>query len=109
VADYERQWQKACERIIAGEEKSALIVSHVSPPASEFLVWWPLYRDGEIVHVRNELLFYAMMNVPFSVQEPWNSIRDRRATNDEGLEISEWDTNLESLRQFVDEKRSTKS
>lgn len=107
MADYERQWHLGCERIVAGEEKSALIVSCVSPPVSEYLVWWPLYRDGEIVHVRNELMFYGQTKSPFSLQDPWRAIRDRKMTTDEGLEISEWDTNVASIREFLDESRRT--
>ena len=107
AADYERQWREACARLAAGKNESALITSYVRPPDSEFLVWWPLYREGEIVHVRNELVFYSQTQVPFSVVDPWRCIRKRRITTDEGLEISEWDTSLRSIRDFVERIRKT--
>jgi hypothetical protein len=105
AADYERHWQEACERLIAGENESALIVSYVPPTASEFLVWWPLYREGDIVHVRNELVLYSQMKVPFSIVEPWFSIRERKILTDEGSPISEWDTNLPSIREFLEQNQ----
>lgn len=54
-AQYELHWREACLRLV-GDRDAALICSYVEPPMSEFLVWWALYRDGEIVHVGNEVL-----------------------------------------------------
>jgi hypothetical protein len=104
-ADYEHQWVDACERLISGQEQSALITSYVPPDSSDLLMWWPLYREGEVVHVRNELLFYSQTTVPFSVDSPWASIQERRKTNDEGLEISEWDISLACVHDFLARRR----
>jgi hypothetical protein len=107
AADYERHWQEACERLIAGERESALIVSYVAPPTSELLVWWSLYRENDIVHARNEMMFYTQTKVPFSIEDPWSSVRERRILTDDGLEISEWDTNIRSIREFLELKQAT--
>jgi len=101
AADYQRQWLEACERLVGGESVSALIVSYVNPALSEFLVWWPLYRDGDVVHVQNELLIYEQVPTPFVVEDPWSSVRERLIANDDGMEISEWDTQIQSIRDFL--------
>jgi hypothetical protein len=98
---YEQQWRDACQRLLDGASGSALITSYVDPSVSEFLVWWPLYRDGPVVHVRNELVPYSQLARPFSIEDPWSSIRVRQILSDEGMEISEWDTQVESLRDFL--------
>jgi hypothetical protein len=104
-AQYERHWQEACHRIIAGRQQSALISSYAESSMSEFLMWWPLYRDGQIVHVRNELVFYSQLSWPFSVEDPWSSIRDRRIVTEQGLEISEWDMRIQSVEEFLERKQ----
>jgi hypothetical protein len=100
-AQYRQHWREACERVTCEGKESALISSYVEPSWSEFLMWWPLYPDGDVVYVRNELLIYAQQRVPFSIEEPWGSIRQRRTLNDEGLKISEWETTVPSIREFL--------
>ena len=101
-ARYEQHWREACQRLVGAEQESALISSYVESPMSEFLVWWPLYRDGQVVHVRNELVIFSQLSKPFSIEDPWSSIRERRILAEEGSQISEWDTRIESLREFLD-------
>ena len=68
---------------------------------SEFFMWWPLYREGEIVHVRNELVPYSQLTKPFAPNEPWASLKKRKIMMEEGLEISEWITTVEHIHQFL--------
>jgi hypothetical protein len=102
---YEQHWREACQRLISGARESALISSYVEPPMSEFLTWWPLYREGEIIYVRNEILVYSQLSHPFSVESPWSAIRKRQILSDEGLEISEWTMGIRSIREYLDRKR----
>ena len=104
-AQYEQHWREACQRLVHGQQDSALICSYVESSMSEFLVWWPLYRDGQIIHVQNELLIYSRPGKPFNVNEPWSSIPQRRTVNDDGLEISEWDTLLQSIHELLERKQ----
>ena len=101
---YEHHWREACQRLIRDGRESALISSYEQPSWSEFLVWWPLYPDGDVVYVRNELLIYAQQREPFSIEVPWRSIRRRAIVNDEGLKISEWDTSARSIREFLERR-----
>jgi hypothetical protein len=101
AAQYENHWREACQRLIDGRQQSALISSYVEPSMSEFLVWWPLYSDGQVVHVRNELVEYSQLRKPFSDKDPWSSIRARKIATDEGAKISEWDTGIQSIQEFL--------
>jgi hypothetical protein len=99
--DYESQWYGACQRLVEGATESALVASYVDPSMSEFFMWWPLYRKGEIVHVRNELVPYSQLTKPFNPNEPWAFLKKRKIMTDEGLEISEWNTTVEHIQRFL--------
>lgn len=99
--EYESQWFRACQRLLEGAGESALVSSYVAPSESKFFMWWPLYREGEVVHVRNELVPYSQLETPFSAEAPWASVRKRKILTDEGLEISEWDTSVQSIQDFL--------
>ena len=105
-AQYEKHWREACQRLIDGRQDSAVICSYVESSLSEFLVWWPLYRDGQVVHVQNELLIYSQLSKPFSIEDPWSSIRERRIATDDGSAISEWDTSIQSIHELLERKQS---
>jgi hypothetical protein len=98
---YERHWREACRRLVDTRQASALVSSYVESSMSEFLVWWLLYPDGQVVHVRNELLIYSQLSEAFSIDDPWSSIRERRFLTGGGSKISEWDTRVESIREFL--------
>jgi len=76
-ADYEAQWRDAINAIFKGS-KSPLAVWYVAPEFSDNLEWWPMYRDGNVVHVQNHLLSYDQLTRPFS-QENMLFIRNEIA------------------------------
>jgi hypothetical protein len=103
--EYRRHWRKALERLISGADRSALITDYIEPPAhptvEDYLIWWPLYRDGGNVYVQNHILFFNQLSQPFSPERPWDSVRDRRVVNGDGRTISEWTTTVEDIRDFL--------
>jgi hypothetical protein len=102
-SQYEMHWLNACQRMIDGETQTVLITTYVEPSISEFLMWWPLYREGDIVHVRNEILIYETLNRPFDVEHPWAFIRKREIFED-GYKIPEWNTQIQSIKEFIDRR-----
>ncbi len=104
-AQYEQQWIAAAQRLLGNASHSVMITSFVPPPraahARDFLVWWPLYREGDVVYVQNQLLFFKQLSEPFSTSRPWDSVRPRQTVNAEGFEISEWRTTTESIREYL--------
>src|SRR5687768_9816250 len=57
--EYERHWLTAVQRVVDGGDRSALITSYVEPThdpdPDDYLVWWPLFREGETVYVQNQM------------------------------------------------------
>jgi hypothetical protein len=98
---YRRHWILALRRLLEGGTKSALITSYVEPALADYLIWWPLYRAGTTVYVQNQMLFYNQLLKPFSSENPWESVPERRTLNDEGSRISEWTTDVSSVQECL--------
>jgi hypothetical protein len=106
---YERQWDAAIQRLLAGAAVSALITSYVEPSMSNHLMWWPLYREGKVVYVQNQMLFFDQLNAQFSPDVSWESVRERKSTNVDGSKISEWKFGVQDLQDFLDRKRAAQA
>ena len=106
--DYNRHWRKALEKLISGTDRSAVITDYVEPPAhpsaESYLVWWPLYRDGDTVYVQNHVLFFGQLTQPLSPERPWDSVRDRQLIDEEGQKISEWTTTVDEIKHFLNQR-----
>jgi hypothetical protein len=100
-ADYRASWRRAFE-VLEGDPRavSCLMTSMTDPVASNFLICWPLYREGEDVCVQNALVFLDEIEGPFDPGAPWGSLEPRRGMDDDGNRISEWATSMGSLREF---------
>ncbi len=105
---YEMQWIRALEKLVAGEDRSALITDYVEPPtevtSNSYLVWWPMYREGDTIFVQNHLLFFHQLSRPFSLDRFWESVPDRRIVGEEGQKVSEWVTTVQDIRDFLDSR-----
>jgi hypothetical protein len=88
--EYETQWRHAIRALLDGNDRAALITEYVGPQAATHLEWWPMYVVGNSVFIQNHFLFYDQFAEPFSVQNPFSLLRDRRTTNEKGEKISEW-------------------
>jgi hypothetical protein len=64
-------------------------------------MWWVLYRDGDSVHVQNQLLIFENLMAAFEEEEPWKSIGPRKILSEEGLAISEWRVALSDIEDCV--------
>ena len=101
TADYERQWREAVQRIVDGCEKSALITNMYDPAAAKFIVWWPMWRKGELVHVHNALLFMEQLDEPFRADDPYRHVGEHGPISDDGEAISDWVVTLDALARFL--------
>jgi hypothetical protein len=99
--DYERQWREALDRISQGEEKSSLITSIRDPQKTIGVYWWPIYRIGDTLHVQNAIRFFRDLDRPFDLANPYASIPDRRAENEQGQKYSEWITGVHEVIEFL--------
>jgi hypothetical protein len=99
--DYESQWRHAIRSLLEGKDRAALIVEYISPLASWKLESWPMYAVGETVYLQNHLLSYEQLTRPFSMQEPYTSLRDRKTINEDGNRISEWSVSFPEIEEFA--------
>jgi hypothetical protein len=98
--DYEAQWRQAIRALLDGNDRAALITEYVGPQAATHLEWWPMYVVGNAVFIQNHFLFYDQLAEPFSLQNQFSFLRDRRTTNEEGKKISEWTVGVSDLEKF---------
>ena len=116
---YEKQWESALRKIVTGSTPTALITDYVEPNLSSgnSLWWWPLYREGDSVYIQNhlrmlyrkgdsvymqnQLVSSGPLDLQFSVQRPWESIKERKIVGAEGSKISEWETIVESIEDCL--------
>lgn len=99
--DYLNQWKDTLKRICNGNNKSCLITSMDEPSNANFIVWWVLHLDGDIVHIQNQLLFLDDLDKPFCELNPYESIRRRETVDEEGNKILEWDVPLEDIKVYL--------
>jgi CdiI N-terminal domain len=101
ASDYRRSWRQAFDVLESGPNaKSCLMVSMTDPETSNFLTCWPMYRDVEAVYIYNAIILLDELEVNFDAREPWASIGPRYTIDEDGNKISEWETSMDSLRDF---------
>src|SRR5260370_4493531 len=99
--DYEAQWRHAIKTLLDGKDRAALITEYLGPEAATHLEWWPMYVAGNAVFIQDQFLFYDQLAEPFSAEDAFSFLRERRTTNDEGKKISEWVIGTPELEEFA--------
>ena len=92
-ADYRASWRRAFE-VLEGDPRAVacLMTSMTDPATSNFLICWPMYREGEDVYVQNAIVLLDEIEGPFDPGAPWGSLEPRQEMDDDGNRISEWAT-----------------
>jgi hypothetical protein len=100
-SDYRRSWRRAFDVLDAGPRSgSCLMTSMADPRNSNFLVCWPMYREGEGVYIQHAIFFLDKVGAAFEPAAPWGCVGPRRGMDEDGNKISEWVTSMDSLRGF---------
>ncbi|MET7549685.1 hypothetical protein ABZS94_28600 [Streptomyces sp. NPDC005500] len=100
--EYRESWELAIRLLVEGEiETSCLVASIGEPTTANFISCWPLYRREEKVFVQNSLIFTNELDEPFDPNQPWLSVEPRTTVDEDGLRISEWETTVSDLREFL--------
>jgi hypothetical protein len=100
-ADYEQHWLEAASRIETGQTKSAFIVDMYDPSITPFIMWWPIWRRDQTIHVHNQILLFKNLTVAFDPTNPYVHIGDHTTKNEDGEAISEWQVSLKDIQDFV--------
>lgn len=96
VEDYESQWQMGLERL-KSHHRSCLVTEVVNPQLYQQIAWWLLYKEDNLIYIRNEVLFgeyYAEVvgQKKFTPQTCYDFIgpKQPRAGWEDGHQESEW-------------------
>lgn len=101
VSDYQASWRAAFEVLETGTTATSCLVTSITEPTmSNYVMCWPLYRDGDFVRVQNSLIFLDELDSPFAPAAPWLSVQPRETVDEDGRPISEWSVPLSAVREF---------
>jgi hypothetical protein len=88
-SDYESHWTRELKALLDGNPKVALVVSYNDPHPGSNMEIWRAYREGELVHFQNQILWYSTLPQPFEVSKISQYIPGRVVMTAEGNRISE--------------------
>src|SRR5438045_4378701 len=103
--EYEQQWREAVTCLVNGEEISALITSIADPAAPGGLIWWPMYRIGSDIYVRNAMLFYDKLDGPLDFANVYDFVQERSYSDEDEYPVSEWTVHVDDLESFLSRQK----
>lgn len=101
IKDYKSCWLKSIAEGLTSKKHAALAVSMYETDNTNFIFTWVLYFCGSKVLVQNTILFLDECQ-GFSAEKINEFIKPRITHNDDGIKISEWSTDLESVISFYE-------
>jgi hypothetical protein len=99
-ADYQRQWIEAARRLLGGADRTGFFTS-------AFQFWWVMWRDGEMVYAREQLLVEDTLIAPFDATDLYRQIGRRASVSEDGNQISEWRLRVADIEAFVTRRAGT--
>lgn len=99
ISDYKYSWLNSLEEGLINKNHSALAVSMYEPTQSNFLFTWVLYFEGDDVYVQNNIIFLNEYEW-FTPDKINKCIKPRAIYNEDGMAISEWHTDMNSVMSF---------
>lgn len=100
--EYRRQWRTGLQRLSNGAASTCLVTSITDPKQSNFVRWWALYRDGDMV-ILQEHIHFLDESPFFDAQNPYASVTPHVRTSDDGSTISEWSVKAANVFAAVDD------
>lgn len=100
--DYEKQWREGIALLVTTHRPSCVVTSVHDRQKSDLVRWWLLFPQGERVVVQESMLVRSQLSKPFDERNPYASIPEYRATNEEGDEISSWEVPWADFESFLD-------
>ena len=102
VQDYEKHWIEALERMVCGQDQSALIVSLGTLMPDDYIGWWPMWRFGETVKFHEQMLFSSQLSEPFDIADSYVHVSEYHEVNEDGHRLSEWEVSVSDIAAFLD-------
>jgi hypothetical protein len=89
IADYERQWRSAIDRLAHGAPSTALLRAYRGPFADSHVIW-ALWRDDDFVYVQEQAILASELDAPFDPMCPDSHVGARLDPAATGLPLVEW-------------------
>lgn len=105
IKDYKESWLKSLGEGLASKKHAVLAVSMYEPENANFIFTWVLYFYGDKVFVQNKVLFLDE-HPNFTVDKINDFIEPRITHNEDGIKISEWNTDINSVLDFYNSLKS---
>ncbi len=96
VADYQRQWHTALERLARGALATALFTAYRGPDGGSHVAW-ALWREGDWVYVQEQIFLPAELPAALDPWNPDSHVGRRLKATEQELPIAEWRTELVNL------------
>lgn len=100
VDDYIRQWTEGLARL-SRHSSSCLITSMRDLTKSDFVDWWVLYRVGDRVLFQNQIIIASSPLRDEFEKCPYTAIQPHITHNEQGQQISEWETPYCDIEAFL--------
>ena len=102
VEQYRESWIQSLRVLESRNEATSCLISSITDPANtNFIFCCPLYRSGNIVCVQNSAIFLEEIEEDFAPGEPWRFVEPRSAFDEDGNEVSEWQTSFDAVSDFL--------
>lgn len=102
VEQYEEQWRAAISHVLDERRNACLITSVTDPKTANFLFWWPIYVNGDLAILQNQILFLERYRGTFELENPYQYLEPYENTSEDGQPISEWSVSLMDLKAWRD-------
>lgn len=99
INDYRNSWLSSLEEGLTNRNHATLAVSMYNPENTRFIFTWVLYFSGDDVFIQNAILFLDE-NQGFTPEAINKFTEAHAAYNEDGIKISEWKTDLNSVLDF---------
>ncbi|XZN94686.1 MAG: hypothetical protein ACM65K_17590 [Microcoleus sp.] len=101
MQDYEFHWKKALQRIVSDYKSSCLITSMYDPARANYIEWWPIYRNQNLLYFQNGILLLDSIKDSFDISDPFQYVPEREINTEQGEKISEWIITVEDVENFL--------
>jgi hypothetical protein len=99
IEDYRQSWLSSLEEGLHNKTHAALAVSMYEPDYTNFIFSWIIYFSGDEVFLQNKVIFLDEC-LDFTPEKINDFIEPRAIYNEDGMKISEWHTDLNSILAF---------
>lgn len=100
-ATFQRKWREAVKRLVLGANTVGLMTWMTAPIVKDNRRAWILYREGHRVFIQDKVLIVSSQSPKFDEEEHLVEIPPRNTVNEDGLKISEWETSIQSLANYL--------